>query len=164
MVSKEVLEKHLQYTAWASKLLVDAAGTLGTDELTRDFATADKSVLGTLVHVFAADRIWYSRVVGPPQDFFIRPEDHSLDVLRADWPALHERWQKFAAGLTPDAIAATVRYKDLRGNDHGQPLWQILLHMVNHGSHHRGQVSGFLRAMGHKPPTTDLIYFYRVNP
>lgn len=164
MISKEVIRKHLQYTAWASKLLADAAGTLSAEELVRDFGTADKSVLGTLVHVFAADRIWYSRVVGPPQDFFIRPEDHSLEVLRTEWPAVHERWLAFAETITPEAAAGVIRYKDLRGNEHGQPLWQILLHMVNHGTHHRGQVSGFLRAMEHKPPTTDLIYYYRVNP
>ncbi len=164
MISREVIQKHLQFTAWAIKLLVDAASALSGEELTRDFATADKSVLGTLVHVFAADRIWYSRVVGPPQGFFIRPEDHSLDVLRAEWPALHERWLAHAAQLTPEAIESVVKYKDLRGNEHGQPQWQILLHMVNHGSHHRGQVSGFLRAMGHKPPVTDLIYYYRLNP
>lgn len=164
MISREVLEKHLHYTAWASKLLVTAAESLSAGELTRDFGTADKSVLGTLVHVFAADRIWYSRVVGPAQSFFVRPEDYSLDVLRTEWPAVHERWLAFAAGITPEAAAAVISYKDLRGNDQAQPLWQILLHMVNHGSHHRGQVSGFLRSMGHKPPTTDLIYYYRINP
>jgi len=42
-----------------------------------------------------------------------------------------------------------------------QPLWQVVLHAVNHGTHHRGQVSGFLRTLGHTPPVTDLSHFYR---
>jgi uncharacterized damage-inducible protein DinB len=40
-------------------------------------------------------------------------------------------------------------------------LWKIVLHVVNHGTHHRGQASGFLRAMGHVPPPLDLIAYYR---
>jgi uncharacterized damage-inducible protein DinB len=161
MLTPGMLQIQLRYTDWASRLLVEAAGALTQDELTRDFGTADKSVLGTLVHVFAADRIWYSRVVGPPQDYFTRPEDYTLDVLRGEWPRLLERWQAFAEGIGQETVESVIRYKDLRGNEHGQPLWQILLHMVNHGTHHRGQVSGFLRAMARRPPATDLIYYYR---
>ncbi len=163
MPGQQVLRAHLAYTAWASAKLVEAAAQLSEEELNRDFATADKSVLGTLVHVFAADRIWYSRVTGNPRSTFIDEADRSLALLQTEWPALSERWAQLAAGLTDDAIAAQVPYKDLRGNPHQQPLWQILLHMVNHGSHHRGQAVGFLRTMGHKPPALDLIAYYRSN-
>jgi len=57
-VPAEVVQSHLSYHAWASGLLVEAASRLSNEELTRDFGTADKSVLGTLVHVFGADRVW----------------------------------------------------------------------------------------------------------
>jgi uncharacterized damage-inducible protein DinB len=52
-------------------------------------------------------------------------------------------------------------YHDSRGNPWTTPRWKIVLHVVNHGTHHRGQVSGFLRTMGHKPPQLDLIAYYR---
>src|ERR1039458_4735436 len=61
-VPAEVLRSHIGYTAWASGLLVEAADGLTGEEPTRDFGTADKSVLGTLVHVFAADRLWLARL------------------------------------------------------------------------------------------------------
>jgi len=78
-----------------------------------------------------------------------------------DWPALYERWKDWAAGLTGEAAAAEVSYRDMRGNPWRQPLGQLVLHAVNHGTHHRGQVSGFLRAMGHTPPKLDLVLYYR---
>jgi uncharacterized damage-inducible protein DinB len=53
--------------------------------------------------------------------------------------------------------------KDLRGNTWTQPFWQLVLHVVNHATHHRGQVSGFLRAMGRVPPPLDLVAFYRAR-
>jgi uncharacterized damage-inducible protein DinB len=160
-VSADVLRTHLNYTAWASAHLVEAAGRLSSEELTRDFRTAGKSVLGTLVHVFAADRIWLARLEGRPRLPFVTDADYALPVLEKDWPALLERWKLWAAGLTDEAAAATVAYADMSGNPYQQPHWQIVLHMVNHGTHHRGQVSGFLRAMGYTPPKIDLVFYYR---
>jgi uncharacterized damage-inducible protein DinB len=49
----------------------------------------------------------------------------------------------------------------MRGNPWRQPLGQLVLHVVNHGTHHRGQVSAFLRMMGHVPPKLDLVTYYR---
>jgi uncharacterized damage-inducible protein DinB len=160
-VSADVLRNHLVYTTWASRRLVDAAAQLPADQLTRDFQTANHSVLGTLVHVFAADRIWLARVTGAAPTPFVSDADYQLSVLEKDWPDLHDRWQHWASGLTDAGVQAMLEWKDLKGNSYRQPLWQIMLHVVNHGTHHRGLVSGFLRAMGHTPPPLDLIFFYR---
>ena len=161
-MSPAILELHLDYSAWASRELVNAAAQLSGEELVRDFSTADRSVLGTLAHVFAADRVWLVRVTGaamPAQ--FITERDHSLAVLQTEWPALHQRWKEWARGLTEESAVQVLSYKDMSGNPWRQPLWKIVLHVVNHGTHHRGQVAGFLRAMGHTPPKLDLIYYYR---
>ena len=68
MLSAYAVQDMLAYSAWASRRLVDAAAQLPPEQLTRDFGTADKSVLGTLVHVFAADRVSQKRAaMGEPQ-------------------------------------------------------------------------------------------------
>jgi uncharacterized damage-inducible protein DinB len=162
-VPAEVLRSHIGYTAWASGLAVEAAGGLTQEELTRDFGTADKSVLGTLVHVFGADRLWLARLKREPSNKFLTEADYRLSVLQNDWPALYRRWKEWADGLTDEASQAELSYTDMRGNPWRQPLGQLVLHVVNHGTHHRGQVSGFLRAMGHTPPTLDLLYYNRDN-
>jgi uncharacterized damage-inducible protein DinB len=156
------IRTHFDYTAWASARLVNAAGSLSPEEVAKDFGTADHSVLGTLVHVYAGDRIWFDRVHGNLRARFIEPErDMHLHVLQNDWPPLLRQWQKWAAGQTEESILQKASYKDLKGNAYETPLWQIALHLVNHGTHHRGQVSGFLRAMGHVPPPLDLMAYYR---
>lgn len=160
-VSADALRMHLAYTAWASRRLVDVAARLSPDELKRDFQTADHNVLGTLVHVFAADRIWLTRVTGASSQSFISDADYSLAVLQNDWPALQEKWAQFGRGITDASARTDVAYKDTQGNSFNRPLWQLILHVVNHGSHHRGQVSGFLRAMGQTPPPLDLTAYYR---
>jgi uncharacterized damage-inducible protein DinB len=160
-VSAETLRLHLDYHAWASRRLLNAIDPLTPAERSRDFKTSDKNVLDTLAHVYGADRLWLQRVNGESPTTLLAPEDRQLGVLSTQWPALQQRWKEWAAPLTDQDFQAKIPYRDLKGNSYQQPLWQILLHVVNHGTHHRGQVSGFLRAMGHHPPPLDLIAFYR---
>jgi uncharacterized damage-inducible protein DinB len=160
-VSAEILREHLLYTAWASERLVHALEKIPTDHLTHDFRTSDHSILGTLVHTFAADRVWLSRVKGEPTITFLSERDYNLHVLQIDWPLLYGKWNEWAAGLTDQSVSAPICYTDMKGNPHTSTGWEIVLHLVNHGTHHRGQVSGFLRSLGHTPPQLDLIRYYR---
>jgi uncharacterized damage-inducible protein DinB len=160
-VSAAIAREHLLYTAWASQRLVHAIEHIPSDQLTRDFETSDHSILGTLVHVFAADRVWLKRLQGEAITSFLSDSDFNLHVLQIDWPLLYGKWNEWAAGLTDESVAASVSYLDMRGNPYASSVWEVVLHVVNHGTHHRGQVAGFLRALGHTPPQLDLIRYYR---
>src|ERR1700676_3078300 len=159
--SADTLRLHLDYSAWASNRLLEAASKLNEEELSHDFKTSDKNIASTLAHAFAADRVWLGRIQGNPPATFIDDKDRQLDVLKTEWPALQQRWKQRATPLSDQSVLAKISYKDLKGNQYETPLWQILLHVVNHATHHRGQASGFLRAMGHTPPPLDLIVYYR---
>lgn len=157
-----VLRHHIDYSNWASARLMDAAAALSPEELKRDFGTADKSVAGTLGHIFAAERIWLARVERRPfEGPFITDADLEMETLRREWPHVQGGWRAWADRLRDEDTGAVLDYQDLSKRPWRQPLWQIVLHVVNHSTHHRGQVSGFLRAMGHQPPALDFIRFVR---
>jgi uncharacterized damage-inducible protein DinB len=158
-VPAEVLRTHLAYAAWADDLLLRTVAQIPAEHLTHDFQTADRNIIGTLAHTFAADRVWLQRVLGEPYTGFISDEDRKLETLQREWPAVLDRWQKWAATLTDSS--ALIHYQDLKGNPYSTKAWEIVLHVVNHGTHHRGQAAGFLRALGHTPPALDLIRYYR---
>jgi len=160
-VSADTLRLHLDYHAWASRRLLDAVAQLTPEEQSRDFKTSDNSPLNTLAHVFGADRLWLTRMHGESPAKLLSPGDRDLSVLTKEWPVVLEGWKQYLSPLDDDGVQKEIAYRDTKGNPYQQPLWQILLHVVNHGTHHRGQVSGFLRAMGHLPPPLDLIAFYR---
>jgi len=160
-VPVDTLRLHLDYSSWATQRLMDVAAKLSEEELTRDFKTADKTVLDTLVHIYAADRIWLTRVLGEQRATFVDPEDRDLTLLQTEWPALHQRWKLWLRDFNDGDVTRVIDFKDTKGRPYSQPVWQILLHLVNHGTHHRGQVSGFLRAMDHVPPPLDLMAYYR---
>src|SRR5690348_5284682 len=104
MVSAATLREHLAYTAWASHRLVRAVEHLPHDQLTHDFHTSERNLLGTLVHVFGADRIWLARVLGETATNFLTEGDYNLHVLQIDWPLIYEKWQDWAAELTDEDV------------------------------------------------------------
>src|SRR5262249_36466124 len=120
-VSAATLRQHLDYSAWATARLLEAAAALSAEERERDFATADKSVLGTLVHTFAGDRVWLARVQGKQQQF-ITPQDRDFGRLCTAWPEVNRQRAEWAAPLTDGGFLEVVSYQDLQGNPWGTPL------------------------------------------
>jgi uncharacterized damage-inducible protein DinB len=114
-VSVDTLRLQLDYSAWASQRLMDAAAKLSEEELMRDFKTADKTVLDTLVHVYAADRIWLSRVTAEPRATFVDPADRDLTLLQTEWPALQQRWNLWLRDFKDDDALRVIFYKDMKG-------------------------------------------------
>jgi uncharacterized damage-inducible protein DinB len=160
-IDKATLDRHLAYTIWATNHLLNAASGLKQEQLLHDFHTADKNIVGTLAHAFAADRVWFDRVNGRRRTVFIEDRDRNLDTLRQEWPVLHQGWRQWLSGMEERQIHESISYQDIAGNPYQSLPWEIVLHVVNHGTHHRGQVSGMIRALGQAPPQLDLIRFYR---
>jgi uncharacterized damage-inducible protein DinB len=153
-MTAEDIRLHISYSGWASRRLLDAALALPEDQQHREFGVSHKSLMGTLEHIFFADRIWFARTVDPGVL-------QSNETLSAAWPQLQRRWEDWAASLTDQDLTRVIEYKDLKGNPHRTPVWQIGLHVVNHATLHRGQAMSLLRQLGVAPPPTDLIFYYR---
>jgi uncharacterized damage-inducible protein DinB len=140
--------------------MLTAAAGLTPAELSQDFKTSDKSVLGTLTHIYRAERIWLNRLREKKAEFRVEGDD-TLLALQQNWPGIRSGWADWARELSEEGAGAENTYADLKGNTFTQPIWTIVLHVVNHSSHHRGQAVGFIRALGHTPPNVDLITFSR---
>jgi uncharacterized damage-inducible protein DinB len=120
-------------------------------------------LLAILNHIYRAEAVWLSRVLGQPGAQLAHIADaESVDVLRQLWPPVNQGWLDWAALLTDDAASTQmVPHRDSRGNSHELPAWQIVMHVVNHGSYHRGQATRLMREAGITPPATDLVIYYR---
>ncbi len=162
MLDKNTTLDHLRYTKWATARTLETAADLSSDEATRDLGVSFGSVLGTLIHTFCADRMWLSRIEGKGRSSMLDPgEELSLGALQERWPALHDRWLQVAAGRSDVSIGEDVVYQRTNSEDQRTPYWQVILHLVNHASYHRGQVASMLRQLGRIPLNTDLVTYYR---
>ena len=158
MTAAEAL-KHLQYSNWASRKVLDAVRNLTPDDLTRNVGVSHEGILGTLSHIHLADRIWYARVVDPQEPLI---KHSNLAILDRDWMGILQRWEKWAEGLSDGDLKRVVAYKSLDGkHSYESAVSEVVLHVVNHSTHHRGQVVGMIRQLKIAPPVTDLMRYYR---
>jgi uncharacterized damage-inducible protein DinB len=154
-----LLRYQIHFSSWATSRILEAAAALLPDQLEHDFKTADKSVSGTLVHIFRSERVWLARIEGRSQSF-AADSDTFLSLLE-NWPLLRASWHSWSDSLSDDDCDRLLSYQDLRGTNRNDTISEIVLHVVNHSTHHRGQVSGFLRSLGITPPVLDAIHYAR---
>lgn len=162
-MDKYALQELVNYHYWARDRVLDAAERLSPDQLTRDLGSSFGSVRDTLVHTYSAEWIWCERwQERSPASQIAADKFDSIAALRAAW-AEHEVVLRDVVDLyTNNDIAAVVVYQDTKGNDWRQTFWQMVQHVVNHASYHRGQVTTMLRQMQASPPASmDLIAYYR---
>jgi uncharacterized damage-inducible protein DinB len=150
----------LLYTLWADRVCLNAIEQVEPEDLTRDTGTSFGSLLGTLAHILGSQRLWLARFEG-------KACDRGSDLAAfPDWATLTAAWGEtsaelgfFLASLTGDQVIADLTWTSMEGVTYTRPLWQPVLHLVNHGTYHRGQVVAQLRQLGYEPPSTDMIYF-----
>lgn len=117
------------------------------------------------VHIISAQSIWRQRWQGispiAPLDATEYPTP--LAIKFAFGAERARFWGYFETLATDEALVRVVDFKTLDGTPYSEPLWHMMQHVVNHGSYHRGQITGRLLDRGLEPVllSTDLITYYR---
>lgn len=153
----------LDYHYWARDRMFAAIEGLSQEQYTRDLGNSFRSVRDTVVHIYAAEWVWYSRWTGHPPTAFPNPEEFpDLSAIRAPWKSQEQKVRLFLGSLGPDGLERVVEYRLFTGEPSTSVFWHMLQHVVNHATFHRGQVTTMLRQLGGAPPKSqDLITYYR---
>jgi uncharacterized damage-inducible protein DinB len=153
----------LEYNYWARDRVLTSAEQLTSEQLSRNLGSSFGSVLDTLVHMYSAEWIWFQRwngespTAGPDRSQLV-----SVDAIRVTWRSLEAQIRAFVEALGPAGLARTIEYKTMNRQSGSSAYWQMIVHVVNHGTYHRGQIATMLRQLGAKPAlSTDMIVFFR---
>lgn len=159
----EDLRALLDYHYWARDRLLDAVDPLTPDQFTRDMGNSFRSIRDTLAHLYFAEWAWNSRWHGHSPTSALPPEMFpDVAAVRSAWIDQEATVRAFLESLGEDGITRVIEYKLLSGQAGASVFWQMLQHVVNHASYHRGQVTTMLRQLGAAPAKSmDLIAFYR---
>ena len=159
----EDIKLYYEYNAWANKRILDAADKLTEAQLTmpNEFGWGD--LRGALVHILDAEYGWFSFLFGREDEGILDPETF------ADVAALRARWS-LQSEITRQCLA-TLRDEDLHrihtsehgGTTYNWVLWQVLVHVVNHGTQHRAESAALLTGFGHSPGDMDMSLFYNLR-
>ena len=159
-MSTEYIRTLYQYSAWANGRILDTAAGLAPGQLTEGAGASYGSVRDTLVHTMSAQWIWLQRWKGVSPRAMLRAGDFpDLDAIRTHWAALERETRDFVEGLGEAQLARVISYTNTRGQEWAYPLWQMLIHQVNHATQHRSEAAMLLTQMGHSPGDLDLLVY-----
>jgi uncharacterized damage-inducible protein DinB len=150
-----------EYDRWVNHRLMTTAESISPKQSRERFGASFDSIHNTFAHLMAAQVVWMSRWKGVPAERLPRPEDFdSIQAIRTVWSGVEEEYIQFINGLTDAQLREPLAYTNREGKLLTLPLWQWMLHVVNHGSHHRSEVADMLTRTGNAPEATDMHIFF----
>lgn len=163
---KELLLQYAQYNQWANKLIIDALLKLDEGAVDKDINSSFPSVRRTVMHTYGAESIWLQR---------LQLAEHPLwhgDDMAVMFEDACQNWQDCSGELLnfvgqqydERGMQHVIHYYDMKGTSHKTPVFQVLQHVFNHSTYHRGQLVTMLRQLGVTDvPGTDFIGFARLK-
>jgi uncharacterized damage-inducible protein DinB len=160
-MTKKEIEQLFDYDAWADVRIFEVAAALSTDQYKRDLHASFGSIHGTFVHIISANRTWLNRWTGKTPEPLIMENFQTIEIVKKQWDAYQYEISNFLQGVSEENLREPFRYSDFKGNTYAQPLFQQMLHKVNHSSYHRGQIVVLLKQLDAEVVGTDLITYLR---
>lgn len=163
---RSLLGQMAAYHGWAYGRLFDAVDRMAESDYRHDFGLFFRSVHGTLNHLLVVERLWRERLEGVPASTPRLDQElqHERGALREALLDFASRWPVFVSGIPEPALGEALAYRNLQGIDLSLPLAPLILHVFNHATHHRGQISAVLTRLGFPAPEMDLPYFLLERP
>ena len=157
-MNKKDIEHLYAYDRWANAKTLDVAARLTPEQFTQHLGNSHASVRDTLAHIWGANWIWLMRWRGTSPKALPHPDDFpDLESLRAKWAEIESEQAEFISTLTDETLATVIVYTNTKGEEWAYPLADLMQHLVNHSSYHRGQITTMLRQMGAEAVSTDLL-------
>ena len=161
---KELLQQYAAYNNWATKLLVERINKLSDEEITREIASSFPSLYKTIQHMWLAEEAWWQRLkLVEHLDLQSERFTGTFSELTVNLAKQSQQWSEWVNAATDNQLSHVFAY--IRNKEQFKmPVYQMLQHVFNHASYHRGQLVTILRQLGaEKIPATDFSAFCRLK-
>lgn len=149
-----------KYNQWTTAKILDCTANATLEQFIAPASFPHGGLRSTLVHALFAEWIWRNRWEGTSPTTRLKPEDFpDSESLRARWMEEEGKLMAFVEGLTDEKLNSKVSYKTTKGEPHERVLWQMMAHVVNHGTQHKTEAAAMLTEFGHSPGDIDMIYY-----
>jgi uncharacterized damage-inducible protein DinB len=162
MIAVDTLRELFDYNYWARDRQLQACAALTEEQFLRPMGNSFSSVRDTLAHLVAVEWVWLERWLGRSPTKIDGGEYSAetfptLGTVRERWQGVESNMRSYLSGLHDGALDRPLSYTNLKGERCTYPLWQTLLHLVNHQTYHRGQITTLLRQLGTTAPAIDFL-------
>jgi uncharacterized damage-inducible protein DinB len=153
------LQKLYRYNDWSKERYFAAAERISAIDLTAARACSHGSILGTLRHIVFAEWLWLRRWQGLPREPWAFTEV-DLTRLRKHCLDISASQEAFLKSIRNADLEKRITYTNDAGEKWTYTLGDMLQHLVNHSTYHRGQLASLLREIGIAPPPTDFLAYF----
>jgi len=159
-MNKQDIALLYRYNQWANAKILNAASNVTSEQFLATATFPHGGLRGTLVHTLFAEWIWRHRWEGTSPVVHWDPEDFpTFESLRSRWADEEKLLKIFVDNVTDERLNSYFFYTTTKGEPHERILWQVMVHVVNHGTQHRSEAAALLTDFGHSPGDIDLVYF-----
>jgi uncharacterized damage-inducible protein DinB len=152
------IREMFEHNYWARDQQLRVCAGLAPAELERPLGGSFPSLHATLVHLVAVEWLWLERWRGRSPRALVPPAElPTFAALRERCQAVEAEMRGFLSALDEDALGRSLTIVSTRGEQWTYPLWRMVMHLLNHQSFHRGQVTTQLRMLGAQPPRIDFL-------
>ena len=161
-----VVEVLTRYKAWADDVFLSAVASAPPAELTAPRPIVFGSLIRTLHQSYAMDYAWQCHLLAKPHGLTSRNPEYcpDLEALTASQRKIDQWYVDYAQSLSTQELHEIVDFEFIGGGRGAMARRDILLHVVNHATYHRGHAAGILYHLDIFPPATDLPVFLRQQP
>lgn len=149
---KSHYENLFNYNHWANDLCLQGL---------ENAVNPPPKTLSLFSHILSAQFIWLHRILDLPTTPFPLWEEYNLRELRSMIEEGTERWLKFIDNYPNDNFGEVINYTNTKGNKYNSSVLEIITHVINHGTYHRGQIALLMRKSELNPAVTDYIVHQR---
>ena len=159
-MDKQIISSMYEYGIWANNKLLEAASTLTNEQLVKPFTKYEFSILGSFVHLVAAELRWHQVWSGGQMGERLTVADlPTMEAVRAKWEPLWAERRAFIESLTPEKLQQAFVRK-VQGVERTTIMWQALVHVANHGTQHRSEIALMLTDLGSSPGDLDMVFWF----
>lgn len=163
---KQLLRQYAAYNLWANKIILERLALLPDEMLHKETGSSFGTIYKTLVHLMEVESIWWQRL--ELQEHILLPEkdpDENFEKLSKKLLVLSTQWGDWVKDANEKKLTHVFGYQNTKKEFFKQPVYEMLLHLFNHQTYHRGQIVTMMRQNGiDKIPATDFIAFSRKSP
>ena len=161
---KQLLQQYAAYNIWANKKITETANQLSEEQINKGIVSSFPSVYKTVLHLMEVESVWWERLQLVENTMLSGWFTGDFDELSKKLLGLSQQWHDWIQNTNDVNISHVFAYQNSKKEQFKQPVYEMLLHLFNHQTFHRGQLVTMFRQLGvDKIPPTDFIVWSR-NP
>ena len=158
---KELLNQYARYNQWANKQMINTLLQMPAGAVDKEIESSFPSLRKTVYHTWAAEDIWLQRLQHVAKPVWVAAAfDGTFEEACHNWEQVSAQLTHYVTAMEDTALHNVLHYHDTKGNAWHRPIWQVVQHVNNHATYHRGQLVTMARQAGATviPPLDFILY------